>query len=229
MAIDGLAVRTRQPYSTESVNFKSYRCRKGGFAVIVMAGCDVRGNFLMAAPNHAGSTNDILAWNSSELHSALERGELDERYFIIGDEAFSCTNYLLSPWPGRGIGKYKDSFNYWLSHSRQCIERAFGMLVRRWGIFSRKLECAFDRWPLVILTCMKLHNICIDHSVSVPTRRLAEDYMSGDETVVNTNENLETDHLLRQRAVGNRRANITYELEMKGKGRPPHAECNNRV
>jgi hypothetical protein len=30
---------------------------------------------------------------------------------------------MLSPYPGRGLGKWKDSFNFWLSHSRQSIER----------------------------------------------------------------------------------------------------------
>jgi len=36
---------------------------------------------------------------------------------------------------GRGLDRYKDSFNYWLSHSRQTIEHAFGILMQHWGIF----------------------------------------------------------------------------------------------
>lgn len=67
----------------------------------------------------------------SALANAISEGKMPSKYFIIGDEAFSCTNQVLSPYPGRGIGKYKDSFNYWLSHSRQSIERAFGMLTMR--------------------------------------------------------------------------------------------------
>ena len=38
LAIDGLNVHTRQPYVTENKNTKSWRCRKSGFALIVMAG-----------------------------------------------------------------------------------------------------------------------------------------------------------------------------------------------
>ena len=46
--------------------------------------------------------------------------------------------YALFHWvKGRGLDRYKDSFNYWLSHSRQAVERAFGMLTQRWGIFWR--------------------------------------------------------------------------------------------
>jgi len=142
MAIDGLAVRVRQPYKTEVKDIKSWCCRKGGFALIVMAGCDVNGRFYMASADHSGSTNDCIVWgDNSALADAIENGSLDPKYFIIGDEAFSCTNQVLSPWPGRGIGLWKDSFNYWLSHSRQCIERAFGMLT------MRKPSCWFPSFP----------------------------------------------------------------------------------
>ena len=139
MAIDGLAVRVRQPYKSEVSNTKAWTCRKGGFALIVMAGSDVNGRFHMATAKHSGtfnlcvlhvlavfiytllsltgSTNDCPRWEMSALSNAISEGKLPSKYFIIGDEAFSCTNQLLSPYPGRGIGKYKDSFNYWLSHS----------------------------------------------------------------------------------------------------------------
>jgi len=85
---------------------------------------------------HCPCTNDIVAWNDSELRYFLELTQgLPSKYFFIGDEAFTNTQQFLSPWPGRGLDRYKDSFNYWLSHSRQCVERGFGMLTKRWGIF----------------------------------------------------------------------------------------------
>lgn len=164
----------------------------------------------------------------SALSNAISEGKLPSKYFIIGDEAFSCTNQLLSPYPGRGIGKYKDSFNYWLSHSRQCIERAFGMLTMRWGIFWRKFRFAHERWSLVIILCMKLHNICLDRNVSVPSHRFHEDIESRDYNLVYDNNDEEEDRLLRNRAVGDRRKDITDLLESEGRGRPFHASCNSR-
>jgi hypothetical protein len=83
-------------------------------------------------PNFSGSTNDSLAWPMTALAEAITSGLLPHQYFIIGDEAFSCTEQMLSPYSGRGLGKYKDSFNSWLSHSRQAIESAFGMQGMRW-------------------------------------------------------------------------------------------------
>lgn len=101
MAIDGFGVATRQPYKTEVNRPKDYRFRKGGFAIIVLAGCDVQAKFICASCTHSGSTNDIIAWQDTELFEAIEvLKQLPAKYFIIGDEAFTCTDQVLSPWPG---------------------------------------------------------------------------------------------------------------------------------
>ena len=102
LAIDGLAIRTRQPYDHEVKYKKDYRFRKGGFAIIVIAGCDVDCRFISASCNHSGSTNDIIAWQNMDLYEAVEIDrKLPPKYFFIGDEAFTNTNQFLSPWPGK--------------------------------------------------------------------------------------------------------------------------------
>jgi hypothetical protein len=228
LAIDGLAVRVRSPFESEVKFTKCWRCRKGGFAIIVMAGCDINGRFWTVTAKDSGSTHDSQAWNNSALADAISKGELDSDFFIIGDEAFGNTDQLLTPYPGRGLGEWKDSFNYWLSHSRQCIERAFGMLVQRWGIFWRKFIFSYDRWPTVITLCCKLHNFCLDRKVDVPTRRHHEDHVNGDSPVVLDNNETPDDALFRTRARGNRRSDITDRPEMEGRRRPPHAQVNSR-
>ncbi|MFO0447033.1 MAG: hypothetical protein ACK51L_05105, partial [bacterium] len=47
-----------------------------------------------------------------------------------GDEAFVCTNNFLTPYSGRGLGPWKDAFNFYLSSMRQCVERSFALLVQ---------------------------------------------------------------------------------------------------
>ena len=197
--------------------------------MIVMAGCDVRGKFTFASAKHTGSTNDCIAWDTTALCNALREGQLPPQYFLAGDEAFSCTDFMQSPWPGRGLGLYKDSYNYWLSHSRQAIERAFGMLVRRWGIYWRKFSFSLDRWSKVVMITMKLHNFCHDRSDTIIARRHEEDVLEGDEYTVLDNNEEEEDRLLRQRATGDRRRFITNELQRVGRVRPVHASCNSRA
>lgn len=107
LAIDGFGVGTRQPFEWEVKRPKDYRFRKGGFALVVLAGCDVNAKFIAASCNHSGSSNDIIAWGDSKLFQMLElRKELPEQYFFIGDEAFTNTDQFVSPWPGKHFVLY---------------------------------------------------------------------------------------------------------------------------
>ncbi len=76
LAIDGFGVGTRQPFKWEVKRPKDYRFRKGGFALVVLAGCDVNAKFIAAS------------------------------YFFIGDEAFTNTDQFVSPWPGKNFVLY---------------------------------------------------------------------------------------------------------------------------
>jgi hypothetical protein len=228
LVVDGLIVRTRRPTHREVPDPKSYVHRKGGFGVLVMAGCDARTKFRSLTAKNTGSTNDNTAWDNSALGDALSQGLLPKQYFIGGDEAFTCTDSFVSPWSGRGLGVWKDSFNYWLSHSRQTIERAFGILVARWGIYWRKFRFSYNRWSLVIAVTMKLHNMCVDRADEVPIRRFHEDYRVGDRSVVMDNSR-DDDVDFRRRTYAGRRQNLTASLQTSGTGRPQHAWVNRRI
>jgi hypothetical protein len=136
---------------------------------------------------------------------------------------FVLTNTFL----GRGLDRYKDSFNYWLSHSCQAVEQAFGMLTQWWGIFWHPFHFSFDCWMLVIMCCIKLHNIYVDHNVSVPLTRYHEDVRARDEWRVF--DNLRDDDVdFRERAVGDQHHSITSVLEANGIAQPTHAAMNSR-
>ena len=122
-------------------------------------------------------------------HDVVAPNLLPPQYYIICDEAVSSTETVLSPYSGRNIGLWRDSFNYHLSAMRQCIERAFGMLTRRFGIFWRPLFCDFARWSTVVQVCAKLHNFCLSFNVSssnIPVYE--EDFHINDTAEVFANE-----------------------------------------
>jgi hypothetical protein len=146
---------------------------------------------------NCGSTNDVMAWNLSQLKKIIEDNKaLPERFFLIGDEAFVCTNQFLVPYSGRGVGRYTDSFNYHLSAMRQCIERAFALLVQKWGILWRPLRSDFKHWTTVLSVCAKLHNFCLDESIPFNRVRSRSDREQGDAPDVILNERDPTDESL---------------------------------
>jgi hypothetical protein len=232
-AIDGLLIRTRCPYKSEHSDGASFRNRKKCFGILALGVADVQGRFLSFAVKWTGSTHDSTALQTSALGQWVEEGNLPHNFFFIGDDAFSCTDQILCPWPGRGLGPWKDAFNYHLSHSRQCIERGFGMYTRRWGILWRKLTFDFERWPLVAVVCAKLHNMCCDDNFPPPPRfhddLFGKHKTPADEAVVLNDDEGNVDGLNHvQRARGTRRLDLTDELENRGIKRPKFAQCRSR-
>lgn len=232
MAIDGWVVQTRKPRESEVDIPMRYRNRKGIWGFTVFAGCDARTRFTMFTCNSAGSANDIMVWQSCKIYNkVLKKGKLPQRYFIIGDEAFSCEPQILVPWSGRGLENKKDWFNYHLSVRRQVIERAFGILTQLWCLFHRPLTCDLKKWTLIATVAAKLQNVCVDMNDTRPHLRYERDVQIGDMwTVI---ENLqEDDHDLVQRAssiTGSRRSEITEMLLRDTIRRPAHAMYQSRA
>ena len=193
-----------------------------------MAGCDDRCKFTMWSTQCPGSTNDCIAWEFTHLYrEVLGKDRLPVKYYFVGDEAFVNTNNFLSPWPVTELNGERDGFNYHLSSSmRQCIERAFGILVNRWGIFWRPLTFRYDKWTLVLRTCAKLHNLCIDANLAVPPPSQG-DIKDGDEIdILTPGFNVPRDLIAQLNVVGDvvqendRRNFLTEWIRNKGLGRP---------
>jgi hypothetical protein len=228
-AIDGWVAKTRKPLHSEVDDVMAYRNRHGCWGLVVLAGCDAHCKFTMFSCKNSGSTNDTIAWDASLLKQEIDKGNLPPEYFIIGDEAFNCSNQLLVPYGGRSLGIWKDSFNFHLSVMRQCIERSFALLTQRWGVLWRPLRCDFCRWTLVLTACAKLHNFCINADIPISNNRFYEDRMDGDVLEVLLNENQDEVAEVARSFPSNRRANFTRELELKGIRRPLYAAMNSRA
>ena len=163
-AVDGMAIKIEAPDISQDARPARFYCRKGFFSLNLQAVCDSSRKFLAAYIDCPGSVNDALAWKYTNLYQQLEAGKLPYPYWIAGDAAYGCTNYLLSPFPGKSCSKFEDSFNFHQSQQRINIECAFGMLVSRWGVLWKPLRCKLTRAPLVVGVCMKLHNLIVDET-----------------------------------------------------------------
>ena len=121
--------------------------------MVVLAGCGAQMRFTLFNTANTGTCNDCTAWERSKMKERFDEGKLPLQYYFIADEGLSCEDQMLVPWSGTGIVHLKDSFNYHLSVRRQVIERAFGHLTRRWGIFWRPVDVGFMKWSLVASVC----------------------------------------------------------------------------
>jgi len=72
LAIDGLAVITHRPFNHEVKYKKDYHYGKGGFAIVVISGCDINCHFVVASCKHSGSTNEIIAWQHMDFYEAVK-------------------------------------------------------------------------------------------------------------------------------------------------------------
>jgi hypothetical protein len=88
----------------------------------------------------------------------------------------------------------KDAVNYFLSLHWQVIERAFGLLVQRWGMFWRPLRLSMLHRGVAVHVACRLHNICVDDFSLKRIRPVGSGCIPGFEQ--------ETDHQCGDRAPG---------------------------
>lgn len=178
-AIDGIVIAIIKP--SEVSDPAQYWNRKGYYALPVQAVVDSTYRFLYMSACCVGSTHDSLAFGVSKLAAELEAGALPMPYHIVGDDAYSCTDYLLTPVPSRLAppGSPSDAYNFFQSSLRMHVEQAFGQLLTRWRLLGSRLRFNLQLNVNIILAAMALHNFCADvrdidlYCFTSPEERLA--------------------------------------------------------
>jgi hypothetical protein len=52
----------------------------------------------------AGATHDNLAFSVSALNERLMKGDLEDGFWIAADEAYMCSERILTPWHSAELG-----------------------------------------------------------------------------------------------------------------------------
>ena len=82
-------------------------------------------------------------------------------YSIVADAAFPLKEYLMKPYPLKGITPSQRVYNYRLSRARRVIENAFGVLANRWRVFLTTIKLHPDKVITIVEACICLHNMMI--------------------------------------------------------------------
>jgi hypothetical protein len=145
-------------------------------SVVVEAMVDHNLWFWHASVGHAGTQSDINIWDVSPLLQALLTDdwsrdcdfdfELDKKIFsktwILVDGAYPPIARFVKTL-GFPIGQLSKLFAQWQESARKDVERAFGVLTRKFQILTRQLEY----WELedikrIISGCILMHNMMVE-------------------------------------------------------------------
>jgi hypothetical protein len=170
---DGYPVRIKTPTLRECPDPLSYMNRKGFYSINMQTINDAALRFLFVNLETNGATHDSTAFYATEFSKLFTNNDnppLDRHgrpFWLALDEAYgSLHSRLVTPWPGQGLihrHPYKDSFNYILSGGyRNVVERAYGVMVARFGIFWRPISLDLRIIPFVVYALCHIHNFLID-------------------------------------------------------------------
>ena len=87
--------------------------------------------------------------------------------YIIGDNAYVCSEHLLTPFSGdEKKDQQKDAYNFYLSQIRIQVEMMFGRFVNKWRIFKRPLQVHLKNVGKVFLCAICLYNFCVNEGMA---------------------------------------------------------------
>ena len=79
-------------------------------------------------------------------------------HFIVADDAFGMTEYLLKPFSHLSLSIAQRIFNYRLSRARRVVENAFGILANRFRVFLKPIHMEVEKVEKIVLGACALHN-----------------------------------------------------------------------
>ncbi|XP_076952223.1 uncharacterized protein LOC143625891 [Bidens hawaiensis] len=167
-AIDGTHIRVKVP----SKDAPRYQGRKGYPTINVLAACTFDLNFTYVLSGWEGTTS-----NSRVLKDALTREDKlntpDGKFYLV-DGGLPLKSTLIAPYRGvryhlkeyskRAPQNPRELFNLQHASLRNSIERAFGVLKRRFPIIRSTTEPFYscETQSQIFLACCILHNYLLE-------------------------------------------------------------------
>lgn len=150
--IDGTHVPIQQPvqFGQEYIN------RKNWYSINVQAVCDANCKVMDVVASWPGSAHDSRIFRNSALYQKLQQGQLDG--ILLGDSGYRLAPFLFTPFNNPAI-EVTQNFNRIHASTRNCIERTFGQIKRRFAALHIPLRLKLDRLCPTIIACFVLHNV----------------------------------------------------------------------
>ncbi|XP_045124755.1 putative nuclease HARBI1 [Portunus trituberculatus] len=160
--IDCTHIQITKPPGDRSETFRN---RKGKFSINVQAVCGPQLQFFNIVAKWPGSAHDSNIFNRSRLCAEMEEGI--HRGILLSDAGYACRNFLFTPLRNPQSVEER-RYNTAQVKTRNCIERAFGVLKRRFACLGKTLCISLDNTLAVIVVAAVLHNIAIQENIPLP-------------------------------------------------------------
>ncbi|KAG0717769.1 putative nuclease HARBI1 [Chionoecetes opilio] len=170
--LDGTLIPVRGPGGEEA---ELYRGRKGFYAYNVMDVCDASLCVINLVMHWPGSAHDSRVFIESQLCRTLQGGQY--RGFLLGDSGYANRTYLLTPFPNPRA-PHEGRFNASQVRTRNCVERVFGILKRRFAVLATPIRTTVASRSDIIVATFVLHNIAVINNLSLeegPDPRVEDD------------------------------------------------------
>ncbi|KAJ8677261.1 hypothetical protein QAD02_013048 [Eretmocerus hayati] len=151
--IDGCLVRIKSPPRQFA---EIFRCRKGYFAINVLAAVGPDGEFLFVDVRHPGSVHDQTCLDRSALRAWFAQRQITGK--LLGDNGYGNKPYLLTPVLNPQTQQQR---RYNRSHipTRNIVERAFGRWKAKFSCVKRGLLNNVNNSIAIIVATCVLWNI----------------------------------------------------------------------
>lgn len=136
-------------------NSELYRCRKGYFSLNIQAVSGPDLMFYNVVARWPGSVHDSRIFSNSRICAELEEGLYPGH--LLGDSGYPCRKYILTPL-GNPRDRHEEAYNLSHSRTRNTVERAFGVLKKRFAYLGGRVRTNLRTTQAIIVAAMVLHN-----------------------------------------------------------------------
>ena len=160
--LDGSHIPIWRPHV---VNSDAYYNRKNFFSVVLQGVCMDDMTFSDVSVGCPGRMHDARVLKNSTLWTSGYTKCVQGRYHLLADAAYPLTKWIMTPYRNNGhLTQRQVHYNTALSSKRQVIERAFGILKKRFPKLRLGIDLVdVDEINDVIMAACVLHNTCLRH------------------------------------------------------------------
>ncbi|MCU0336748.1 MAG: transposase, partial [Sediminibacterium sp.] len=167
--------------------------------VVLEAVADYNLWFWHASFGYAGTLNDINIWEQSPLLTSLLDGTFSKFIdfeFELGGKVLNTLWFLVDgiyPEIARfaktleeAVGEDRKIYVRWQEGCRKSIERAFGVLQRKFQVLRKDVEEFYlSTMNDIVITCILLHNMMVSHRVENDQLESEDYYLFDDDEKIN--------------------------------------------